>query len=262
MRLFVQVALVKGLNMRLKQYLLASAVCVLPFAASAADLPVKAPVRVVQPVPFTWTGFYVGGSLGLISQGTVGTDLDNDPRLGQTAPGSTYGITGSPGAIFGVNAGYNYQMGAVVLGIEADIAGSTLDNTVNQSVFSNGEGDSCRWGFRSRLSALGTVRGRIGYAFDRALLYATGGLAFGRVHNSATNDSGEPGQQYDSTKWKTGWTAGGGLEYAVTNNWTVRVEGLYVDLGTTTVANAPNSGCRFAFKNTYTLARLGMNYKF
>jgi outer membrane immunogenic protein len=249
--------------MKLKQVLLASTICVLPFAASAADLPVKAPMRVVQPVPvpFTWTGFYVGGSVGLISQGTVGTDLDNDPRLGQAGPGSTYGITGSPGAIFGVNAGYNYQFAPNwVVGIEADIAGSTLKNTVNQTATNNSEGGTCRWGFQSRLSALGTVRGRIGYAFDRALLYATGGLAYGRVHNSAISDSNESGQQYDSTKWKTGWTAGGGLEYAITNNWTVRCEALYVDLGTTTVTNL--SGCRFAFKNTYTLGRLGMNYKF
>jgi outer membrane immunogenic protein len=246
--------------MKLKHYLLASTICVLPFAASAADLPVKAPMRVVQPVPFTWTGFYVGGSAGLISQDTVHTDLDGDFNLSGSNPGGgTYGVPGH-GGLFGINAGYNYQTGNWVLGIEADIAASTLDNTMNLT----GHFTDCRFGFQSKLSSLGTVRGRIGYAFDRALIYATGGFAYGKVDNNITNTTAsgasETGQLINSSGWKTGWTAGGGLEYAVTNNWTVRVEGLYVDLGSTTAAN--NSGCSFGFKNRYSLARLGMNYKF
>jgi outer membrane immunogenic protein len=69
----------------------------------------------------------------------------------------------------------------------------------------------------------------------------------------------------NTDKWKTGWTAGGGLEYAFLNNWTVRVEALYVDLGTTegtATATTPTSNCRFGFKNHYSLARVGLNYKF
>ena len=243
--------------MKVKQHLLASALCVLPFAASAADLPMKAPYRSMDPVTFTWTGFYVGGSGGIISQGAVQTDVDGFDYLAG-APGDTRGVTGT-GGLFGVNVGYNYQMGTWVLGLEADISASSLDNTMNQSITPFGFA-SCRWGFQSKLSSLGTVRGRIGYAFNRALIYATGGLAYGHVQNNASSDSGEPGQYFSSTKTKTGWTAGGGVEYAVTNNWTVRSEILYVDLGTTTVTN--NSGCRFGFKNTYTLGRLGVNYKF
>lgn len=223
--------------------------------ALAADLPTKAPAYVPAPPPFSWTGFYVGASAGLVTQHTRDTDLDGIPILNGIIPGSNYGITGS-GFIGGVNAGYNLQFAPNwVLGIEADISGTSLNNTESIIGFSG-----CRFAFKSKLSTLGTVRGRIGYAFDRALLYATGGLAYGRIENSVTNDSGEPGQYFQSKEWKTGWTAGGGLEYAFTNKWTARIEGLYVDLGTTTTAN--NSGCRFSFRNRYGIGRVGMNYKF
>jgi outer membrane immunogenic protein len=114
----------------------------------------------------------------------------------------------------------------------------------------------------SKLTSLGTVRGRIGYAFDRALLYATGGFAYGHVENKFNfpiDPNSTSGLSTSGTR--TGWTVGGGLEYAITNNWTVRAEGLYVDLGKST--SGPNcTGCRFGFKNTYALGRVGLNYKF
>jgi outer membrane immunogenic protein len=249
--------------MKLKQHLLASALCVVPFAASAADLPMKAPpVRVVQPIPFTWTGFYVGGSAGFISQNTQGTDLGGpsggDGLIGRA--GDQYGISGV-GGLFGVNVGYNWQFDPRwVLGIEADIAGSTINNTFNFSSFRLPSYVS------SKLSSLGTVRGRIGYAFDRVLLYATGGFAYGHVQNGAAyNYTNTANYTVSTSGTRTGWTAGAGLEYAYLNNWTVRVEGLYVDLGSTTGSapgSGPTSGCRFGFKNRYTLGRIGLNYKF
>ena len=124
--------------------------------------------------------------------------------------------------------------------------------------------------FSSRLDALATVRARLGYTFidNRALLYATGGWAVGHVKNAVTSPFfGGKGvtSSFSSDKWKSGWTAGGGLEYAITpNTWTVRVEALYVDLGNTTI-DAPglgNSGCRFGFKNRYLIGRFGLNYKY
>jgi outer membrane immunogenic protein len=234
--------------MKIKQHLLASALCVLPFVASAADLPVKAPMRVVQPVPFTWTGFYVGASGGFITQGTTATDIDS-----MFLPsGTTFDISGT-GGLFGINAGYNYQMGVIVLGLEADIAGSTLDRTTNLL------GARGAFTASSKLRNLGTVRARFGYAFDRLMLYATGGLAYGNVSNNVSLLS-DPGQGGSTSGTRTGWTVGGGIEYAITNNWTVRAEGLYVDLGKST--SAPCSGCRFGFKNTYGLGRIGLNFKF
>ena len=237
--------------MKIKQHLLASALCVLPFAASAADLPVKAPYRVVQPVPFTWTGFYVGASAGVIAQGTTGTDETGF----WFSPGERTDITGY-GGLFGINIGYNYQFaGNWVIGLEADFSGSSLNTSF---VSSDGLGLS------SKLNSLGTVRGRVGYAFDRALLYATGGFAYGHVENSAF-DSTDPSYNSSTSGWKTGWTVGGGLEYAFLNNWTARVEALYVDLGSTTGSTAISGGsvgCRYGFKNTYLLSRVGLNYKF
>ncbi len=222
----------------------------MPFAASAADLPMKAPPpRLVQPAPFSWTGFYVGASAGIIGQNSKGTDIggliDSD--------GDQYGISGI-GGLFGVNVGYNWQFAPNwVLGIEADIAWTGVDNTFN---FNGSTGSAVA----SKLDNLGTVRGRIGYAFDRALLYATGGFAYGRVKNFATFD-GSALFSASTSSTQTGWTAGGGLEYAFTNNWTVRIEALYVDLGTQT-SSVNRSGCAFGFKNQYTLGRLGLNYKF
>jgi outer membrane immunogenic protein len=238
------------MNMKIKPYLLASALCVMPFAASAADLPVKAPYSAVA--PFSWTGFYVGGSAGYLSQNATQTDLNGRLTVGL----SNYGVPGHSG-LFGVNAGYNYQMNAVVVGLEADIAFAGGNNSNEVSYF-NG---SCRFGFSSKLSSLSTVRGRLGYAVDRALIYGTAGWAYGHVKNDVTTTN-FGGVAFSESGSRSGWTAGGGLEYALTNSWTVRAEGLYVDLGTKNATDLAGSGTQFAFKNTYTLGRLGLNYRF
>jgi outer membrane immunogenic protein len=235
--------------MKTKRMLLASAVCFAPFAASAADLPRKAPAY-IPPPPFTWTGFYIGASAGIISQGTK---ADIEDPVGVVA--ATASVTGF-GFIGGVDIGYNWQFAPNwVIGLEADISGTSLDNS---SDFFGSFGH-----FSSRLDALGTVRARFGYAFDRALLYATGGWAFGHVKNGADFPTA-PVLNISTDEWRSGWTAGGGLEYAITpNTWTVRVEALYVDLGTTTIDQNPAIvDCRFGFKNRYVIGRLGVNYKF
>jgi outer membrane immunogenic protein len=238
---------------KLKPYLLASAIGVLPFAASAADLPVKAPIKVVQPVPFTWTGFYVGGTVGLIDQGTTGTDIGGLI----VSDGTKYGIDGM-GAIFGAHAGFNYQMGMWVLGVEADYSGTTLDTTLSVPPLPST--------VSSKLDSLGTVRGRVGYVFqDVLLVYATGGWAYGHVKNRASWEQ-DPTFTVSETLTKYGWTAGGGVDWAFTNHWIARAEVLYVDLGSSTTGFSPSiaegSGCRFGFRNTYTIGRLGLSYKF
>ena len=219
--------------------------------ALAADLPRKAPVYMPPaPLAFSWTGFYVGGSAGIIGQTGHGTDFGDgtgDGLIG-LAP-SDYGF-GRVGGLFGVDVGYNWQFAPNwVLGVEADIAGTTINGVSTLGV-------------SSKLNSLGTIRGRIGYAFDRALIYATGGFAYGHVENRASYDN-STAYTVDLSGNRTGWTFGGGLEYAITNNWTARVEALYVDLGSQDTASPGNfSSCRFGFKNTYTVGRLGLNYKF
>jgi outer membrane immunogenic protein len=220
--------------------------------ALAADLPRKAPAYVPPaPPPFSWTGFYVGASAGFIANDSEGNDNGDGTGDGWINTPATYRL-GQVGGLFGVDVGYNWQFSPNwVLGIEADIAGAT----------GNGDGFSDIYGSEvySKLSALGTIRGRIGYAFDRMLVYATGGFAYGKVHDRVSWEQA-PDYTADESKWKTGWTLGGGLEYAFPNNWTVRAEGLYVDLGSTSFTNI--SSCNFGFKHRYALGRIGINYKF
>ena len=229
--------------------------------ALAADLPRKAPVYVPPPPPFSWTGFYVGATVGVIGQDVQGTDLGHLPDpdgIGLLlSSGDTYSSS-SIGVIGGGNIGYNWQFANNwVIGLEADISGTSLkrDNAFDCS--------PCDI-ISTKLDALGTVRARFGYAFDRALLYVTGGWAYGHVKDLAQFncfDCNISQLTASSDQWRSGWTVGGGLEYAVTHNWTVKAEALYVDLGTTDTAD-PLSGCRFGFKHHYAIGRLGFNYKF
>ena len=191
-------------------------------AASAADLP-AAPPPYIAPVPiFTWTGFYVGGNLGWGWR-----DSNNDPVI-LTGPGVPGGLEGgtllfgnSNDATFtgGGQIGYNYQIGSWVIGAEADIQGINNDNNANV-VFIPGPGfaggDFVPGEFENGADWWGSVRLRAGVAFDRVLVYATGGLAY--------------------TEDNTGWALGGGVEWAMPVNWfgssavTLGLEGLWVSI--------------------------------
>jgi outer membrane immunogenic protein len=244
-------------------------------AAMAADLrplpQVKAPV-----VPaFNWTGCYLGGN--------VGYQYGEDKITTTTAPanfaagGAAFldGITPATlrpaGAIGGVQGGCNYEISSVVIGFEADAdwTGGVAQRTfvvpagapVAQNDFMT---DS------ARLSFLSTVRGRIGVAFDRVLLFATGGVAFGTVKTVDTlgTAGGAAVSTTNTTANRTGWTAGAGAEFAVTDNWLLKVEYLYVDLGTFDAGIACLVACVAAndtvvhHKYTDNMVRVGINYKF
>jgi outer membrane immunogenic protein len=216
--------------------------------ASAADLTRRPPPPAFTPPPvFTWTGFYIGASAGFVRSTTDVTADDGDYAF---YSGDSVKNTGD-GGIFGVDAGYNWQTGSIVFGLETDIALTTAKPTFNY--------DGGYYNQYSKLDSLGTVRARVGYAVDRALFYVTGGLAFGEVKNHVGwgNDSST---YTDTSNWQTGWTFGGGIEYALTNNWTLRGEALYVDLGNKTAQN--RCDCRYGFKTTEVIARVGLNYKF
>lgn len=199
----------------MKKYLLAS-VAVLGLvaagAASAADLPSrKGPVAAPMYVPpaFTWTGFYVGANAGY--------GWGNVNRSGGVAITNTGDLDGFVG---GGQIGYNYQMGQFVIGAEADIQGADLSTGGNLGAL------------RVKTDYFGTVRARVGVAFDRFMPYVTGGWAYGNVKTSI------PALGFSADNSHTGgWTLGGGLEYAVTNNLIAGVEYLYVDLGEKRVQN-------------------------
>ena len=216
-------------------------------SASAADLPRKSvPQQFIQPLPiFTWTGFYVGINGGYLF------DTGNSGRsgFGNSSSGDGFSIGGT--------LGYNYQIGNVVLGLEGDLAYVEL-NGRNNSAFGGGNG------FGSNdMTYLGTVRGRIGYAIDRFLIYGTGGLAFAYQKNNA-NFGAFARSSNDDVKF--GYTLGAGVEYAFTNNWSVKAEYLYYDLGrsnNSTFIAGPGGGIfTNSSDNRGNLVRAGLNYRF
>ncbi|WP_230532915.1 outer membrane protein [Microvirga roseola] len=206
--------------------ILLSSVALLGFTAGAmaADLPSRvAPVPVVAAAPiFTWTGFYVGVNAG------YGWNANDNIVIN----GVVYDLDSDGGFLGGAQAGFNYQMGSFVVGLEGDIQWVDLgDDDRYNTVLGYYDRGSDDW--------FSTVRARAGVAFDRALIYATGGFAF--------------------TDGNSGWTLGGGIEYAFTNNLTAKVEGLYVNLD--------GDNDRFGvvgYDNDleFGLVRAGLNFKF
>ena len=227
-------------------------------AATAADLPIGVPVSTPAIVaPPTWAGPYVGLNVG-------GRWL-NDRISTTTLPsGSAFsGTLNSWGAMSGLQAGYNWQFGNVVAGIEADAnilaAGSTLTNSalgITDSINSPG--------------FLLTVRPRLGWAFDhRALVYGTAGYAFEtvQVHDSV-NFGGPTTALSDVIGRLSGWTAGGGLEYAFSRGVSAKIEYLYVGLGTISSLVVPAAGApsfasvNVAHKLSDNIVRVGANFHF
>lgn len=160
------------------------------------------------------------------------------------------------GGFGGGQIGYNWQgiwHPHLVLGIEADIQGAGIEDKGTDGVLN----------YKSSLDWFGTVRGRIGYAADRALVYFTGGFAYGGVRNSVSN----AGVDYSFSGTATGYVLGGGLEYKITPAWSVKAEYQYINLG----KNDPVSAGGFAFTSlptttldddAYHTVRVGLNYHF
>lgn len=208
-------------------------------AANAADLPRRkgysAPAPVVAPVRrgFTWTGAYVGANVGY----GWGKHTKDSAKL-----------FGKPnGAVGGVTAGYNVQNGNIVMGVEGDLA-KTGEVETREHVGGYA---------KSHLKTLGTARARVGVAADRALFYVTGGYAGGAL---TTKVQPAGAQGYKETKWLNGYAVGGGVEYAATDNVTVKGEYLYADLGAKSYGGAPAPAAKTGFQDH--LLRGGVNYKF
>jgi len=245
------------LEAKLRISILSTAVVATSFvtAAFAADLPSRqAPIAPIYVPAFTWTGFYIGLNAG-------GAWADTGHVVVNGPIGGAGSISGSDNGAFigGAQIGYNFQSGAVVWGVETDIqyVGRGSNASWGQYTWWNGVGGDDGGYF-------GTVRGRVGYAFDRALIYVTGGLAYGGLNSSPLTGNATS---------NVGWTIGGGLEYALTNNWTVKLEGLYVDLerdgGTRSFINPPGGllpGGLYTASgsggNGAGVFRVGVNYKF
>jgi outer membrane immunogenic protein len=227
---------------------LLAATAALAIAAStvqAADLPSRyspAPAYNAMPV-FTWSGFYAGLNAGY--GWSTGTSRYYDPAFGTVNGRSKGGFVG------GAQAGYNYQFGMFVIGAETDIQYAAVGNKGASYGTTYYPGDSDGY--------FGTIRARLGVAFDRALVYGTGGFAYGDVGGNKGYDTVLGSHRDNSTNG--GWTLGGGVEYAITNNFTAKVEGLYVDLDT---KDNYTLGDRIDVRRDteFGVVRAGVNYKF
>jgi outer membrane immunogenic protein len=300
--------------------------------ALGADLPNRKgppPAPIVYAPAFTWTGFYIGlnagASFGGKNNGLVPVGFNGVPVAAAYVnpfANALYNNNGNNNTNFtgGGQIGYNYQIGAFVMGVEADL--NYLGSNKNKNGYGNtvyygslggpaaggvvgGAGDPYSGYYmfgnnKNNGNYFGTVRGRLGYAIDRALIYVTGGLAYGG--NSYKNNSvafyGQPfaaavpvgapsfiygnGIYGNNNNNNIGYTLGGGVEYAVTNNWTVKLEYLYANFGgnknnlltaPATYINAAGAAINLAGTpahyfstgkngNDLSIVRAGVNYKF
>lgn len=229
----------------MKRHLLATvSTLALVSAASAADLPRAMPVKAMPPAAvWNWTGGYIGLNAGAAW-------LRSTYDLVDVVPQELTGSATKVGATFGGQLGYNWQLQTYVFGIEGDLSWVGASASADNTVFTGSN-------FTSKLTWLGTIRGRGGILIDpRTLLYATGGFAVGGVRND-TNISGG----FSDHSTRAGWTAGGGIEYKITEHWSAKAEALYVDLGKKTVQGAFGAGYTGQFTNTAVISRLGVNYK-
>lgn len=262
----------------LKKSLLASvAIVALGTGAMAADLPVSVPAAIPAsaPVVMNWTGLYVGANLGYTwGRGDV-TYTGNPAFLtGVVGPGlapRSFGLD-ADGWIGGAQLGYNIQFGQFVAGIEGDVAFSNARDT--RSAFSTVGLSSLTSSATTDLNWFASIRGRLGFAFDRVLVYGTGGVAFGEVEGSGaiTGSGALAGLAWagSSKSTRTGWTIGGGAEYAFTQNLSARIEYLYYDLGDLNVSVAPLNAATIASGIAATqrhelsghIVRAGVNFRF
>ncbi len=261
-----------------RQLAVAAAVLVASLAqASAADIarPVyKAPAMAPM---FSWTGLYAGfnAGYGFANQNSIGTSGQLPINAATVADGARPGSVGikPDGFIGGAQIGYNWQTGGLVYGLEADIQYTDFKETVNAVTVGTAFPGTRNNVFTQELEYLGTVRARIGAAWDRTLVYATGGLAYGGVNHSANFSGPLPAgvSQFtgSSNKVEVGYTIGAGIEHAFAPNWSVKAEYLYYDLGDTSVAvnlvpgsGGVGSGYNSSFENTGHIVRAGLNYRF
>ncbi len=224
------------MGVSMKKYLLASALVVSTYvgvgAALAADLePPPPPVDDLRGATYDWTGLYGGGWVG---SACIDGKLTDNGAAGGTFENSGCGFKG------GVVAGYNHQFEDFVLGIEGDWG---MSNKIAKN-------EEPGVDFSFALDQIATLRARAGVAFDDTLLYVTGGVAYARGDVdgiiSATPD------HLMQDHW--GWTAGGGIEHAVTDNFRLRLDYLYTDLGK---ANYVDACCNTTVKGGEHEIRLG-----
>ena len=222
-------------------------------AAGAADLPPAPELPPLQAGP-AWTGFYAGLNVG----GALGSSRNAFTIAGFGLPTFNTPLNGVVG---GGEAGYNWQTGPWVVGLEASFEGSGLSGARTAPCLPPLCGGFAAR-YRQTMPWFGTLRPRLGYALGNWLFYATGGGALGQVDTNATAATGSFVATDNRGQTRTGWTLGGGAEVEIAQGWSARIEYLYLDLGsraTTYLLTPPISN---ASRFSASVITAGVNYHF
>jgi outer membrane immunogenic protein len=210
------------------------------FAADLAAKPVYTKAPVIVAPAYNWSGFYLGATVGDLFGKWSYT---NSGGFASASNNIKNGLLGGP------TVGYNWQTGPIVLGLEGDYSWTDA-NSIDLS------GCSAP-GCQNNYKYFATARGRIGYAFDRFMPYFTGGAAFTQTH-----DTYLPTVSDDGGKSISGWTVGGGLEWAFWNDWSAKIEYLHADFGKPVIF-APSISINLQHDDSnLNVVRVGINYKF
>ena len=232
-----------------------------PTAVLAADLPMKA---APAPAPiYDWTGFYIGASGG----GSIGAS-DHVDRATGVSDAAGYNIKGG---MAGGTLGYNWQIGSFVVGFEGDASwvsevGSNLDlgptglAFATATGFVDGNGKPLpQFSSFTKETWMATARGRFGYAVNNLLFFTTAGYAGAGVDAGVYNNAHQLLASSSSTR--SGWTAGGGIEWGFAPNWSTKFELLYMKFNTVAFNTAVAEGPRTVPLDD-TVFRIGINYRF
>jgi outer membrane immunogenic protein len=242
--------------MNMKKTLLAGLALSAFFAGSAMAADLARPVyKAAPPAPlaFDWSGLYVGGHIGY---GWGNTDITDHTLFGNILgiPTQKFDTNGFLG---GLQGGWNYQFGRFVLGSEVDFSWSDIKGDQTSGLF---VGDSITRS--SKAKWIGTATTRLGYAWDRVLVYSKLGAAWAHFDYSDNLASGI----YSSTASETrsGWTVGTGIEWAFLDNWSAKVEYDYIDFGRRTVDFAPVGPIpvNLDIDQRISQVKVGLNYRF
>ena len=266
----------------MKRFILsAAALLAVSSAAFAADIPARAPTYSNVPLAsYNWTGLYVG-----LSGGYAGSE--DSQAISGTTPTGVLAVnsglvpgqlnTKPSGWVFGAQAGYNWQIGSIVLGVEGDLNYSGVKGSDRQtlSAVPFGINAALTSAAETKLDWYATVRGRVGTTLfsDRFLAYGTAGWAYGDVSSSTSIRLSTPFAPLNgatagaSDDGRSGFAYGGGFEYAVSDRFTVRAEYLRLDFGSadfthgTTILATP-IGFRSSHDLTFDTFKIGANYRF
>jgi outer membrane immunogenic protein len=214
----------------------------------AADMPMKAAPMAPVPAPPSWAGFYIGGHIGYGWSKMTGVESSGDNFAG--------GLN-LHGGVAGVQWGYNWQFSQWVVGYESDWSG-VIGNTWSKEVCTV-DNPSCGSFLHGELNGLATIRGRLGWAFDRTLIYATGGVAWGWFKGTVYSGTSLMPQ----SKTATGGVVGGGVEWKYNPNVSFRLEGLYYMFNKTfgNDSDSPSNGNSITAHNVG-VVRFGASYYF